>query len=164
MDIGGSQTITTRDCQAPTNLIKKILLWFYGLQAVLVVPMFLRGIYFHKQSLWVWEEFFYELMQTGFKYAILTVYLYIIFYLFPFFATFILLRLILTKLYRCMANSIIFLISVWSFATFIFFIPPSCEFTRNLMKLWDGWFLIFWCISTVLLILIFWRCLKKNKK
>ena len=77
MNIDGSTTITTRNWQRFMKIIKIILLWFYGLQALLIVPMFLRAIYRHEQSLWVWEEFFYEFMQQGLGKAILIVYLFI---------------------------------------------------------------------------------------
>lgn len=161
MKIDGSKTMTTRNWQQSMKIIKIILLCFYGVQALLIVPMFLRGIYRHEQSLWVWEEFFYELTRQGLGNAILTVYLYVIFYLFPFFGTFFLLRLILIKLNRYVPNSIILFISTWGMATFIFFLPSCCEFIRNIPNLWNGF--IFWCISTFLVVLIFWRFMKENK-
>ena len=71
MKIDGSKTMTSRNWQQSMKIIKIILLCFYGVQALLIVPIFLRGIYRHEQSLWVWEEFFYELTRQGLGNAIL---------------------------------------------------------------------------------------------
>jgi hypothetical protein len=146
------------------NIIKYILAWFYGLQAFMVVPWFLGAIYRKEQSLWVWEEIYYGIGRHGIGSKILTVYLYIIFYLFPFISTFFIMRLVFKELNRYLSNDIIYIIyiSTWAMATFLFFLPSCCEFIRNIPNLWHGWVFILWCTSTGLVIFIFWKIIRKK--
>ena len=39
--------------------------WVYGLQAFVVVPMFLGAIYRREQSLWVWKEYARDVARHG---------------------------------------------------------------------------------------------------
>jgi hypothetical protein len=139
----------------------KIFAWFYGLQAFIVVPWFLGAIHRGEQSLWVWTEYSYTLEQHGAGNAVLSAYLYLIFYALPFIIAFSILSSI--PRLRNTPKGIISVFGIWATFTFLFLFHPFSEFIRNIPNTWNGWLLILWISSTVFIAILFYSIVKHDK-
>jgi len=144
------------------NIIKKVLAWIYGIQAIIVVPWFLGAICRREQSLWVWEEYSSVARSHGTMDTILSVYLYSIFYFAPFLATILTLWIIPKT--RNLSSVIVCLIGIWVSGTFLFLFPMMAEFIRSILDTWNGWLFILWSGSTIFIGSLLWFILKKEPK
>ncbi len=59
---------------------KAVALVLYGLQLFVVLPWCFGALYRREQSLWVWQEYKRHAERFGTSDAILSVYLYLLFY------------------------------------------------------------------------------------
>jgi hypothetical protein len=62
------------------SMTRQIVAWVYGLQLFIVLPWFLGAIDRHEQSLWMGQEFVRALHRFGLGDALLSAYLYLLFY------------------------------------------------------------------------------------
>jgi len=140
--------------------------WVYGLQAFVVVPMFLGAIYRGEQSLWVWKEYARDVARHGQVDAAFGVYLYVVFYaalwLVPYFA----LNLRYSKDDPYTSDYFRerrFLLSCWFAGTFLLFAQPLFAFIRSVPTyIWDGWLIIFWIASAI--VAVFWLATLERRK
>ena len=133
------------------RVIKKILLWVFGIQAFIIVPWFLGEIYRREQSIWVWDNFYKDLKKYGMGEALVGVYFYAIFYA----AIFLIVYLILYSIYekeefssnkQTEIKEDIFVISIWIFITILFFFNPIMELIHNIH---GGWLFVLWVLASV---------------
>jgi len=138
--------------------IKKVMAWTYGLQALIVAPWFLGAIYRKEQSLWAWEEYGHAAARHGIGDALLSMYLYAIFYSVPFVGAF--LALLTIPKTRHQHGAVIAIISAWVTGTFLLLFHSCAEFVRNIPDSWNGWLVILWCAVSALIIFFLWSIFK----
>jgi hypothetical protein len=146
--------------ESDMSITGKIAAWVYGLQAFLVLPWFLGAIYRQEQSLWVWEEYGYALRKHGQADAILSLYLYIIFYAAFFLIPYAALSLRFPAALAGMKHYFRvgrLILSFWFALTFFLFARPAFAFIRALPHdIWNGWLLILWLAATVFVSFALW--------
>lgn len=125
-------------------MVKRVLIWLYGCQLLLVMPWFLGAMYRDEQSLWVGTAVKRSMQRSGPTDAVLTAYLYALYYsaflLFPYW--------ILGFRYR--DPFLRLLLSVWFAFSAAMFAQPAFAFIRSIPSdIANGWLLIVWILTTV---------------
>jgi hypothetical protein len=135
------------------RILLRILAALYGLQVIVVLPWLLGAISRGHLPLWAWDGYTQDLARSGPADALFLLYLYVILYsallLIPYWLLGIRYRAPSGHPYALVFRIWRALLGAWFLLTVFLLLEPVTAFFRALPDTWNGWLVIGWCASVV---------------
>ena len=136
------------------RILSRVLAALYGLQAFVVLPWLLGDISRGRLPLWAWEGYTQDLARSGPSDALFLLYLYFILYsallLIPYWLLGFRYRVPSGHPYALVFRFWRALLGAWFLLTVLLLLKPVAAFFRALPDTWNGWLVIGWCASALL--------------